>query len=88
MSRRLMLQDNQEIMMLLTLFVLLFICESTLFVDTDMPFLKAWQVLSFLTGVIIAKKKGEIERIIRDRSVMLICWGYNRFGIHYCCLGL
>jgi len=72
MAKKFNLKENQEMLLLILLFMLLFIFESTVSVNADMPFLKARQVLSFPVGVLIAKKKNEVESIIRNKSALLI----------------
>jgi peptidoglycan/LPS O-acetylase OafA/YrhL len=74
-SQRLSLTDKQEMLLMMLLFALLFIYESTISINLDMPFLKARQMLSFSFGVLIGKYKKEIEKFICSKKLLLISGG-------------
>lgn len=56
-----------------------FILDSVLFVNPDMPFLRARQMLSFPCGVLLAMKKKEIRNALTKTKCALILTG----GVQY-----
>lgn len=74
-SQKLSLTDKQEILLMMAMFVLLFIYESTMSVNLNMPFLRARQMLLFPFGVFVRKYREEIERVISGKKILLISGG-------------
>ena len=52
-----------------------FVVESVFFANPDMPFLRARQMLSFPSGVLLAVNKDKIERILTKSKNILVLTG-------------
>lgn len=60
---------------LVGVFVTWFVLESVFFADSDMPFLRARQMMSFPCGVLLAKHKEKIEEALTKTKSVLILMG-------------
>ena len=74
-KEKFLLNDKRELAVFIAFFVILFIIESTINVNPDMPFLKARQVLSFPFGIFIAKYRESIKNILDGKKVYVFFWG-------------
>lgn len=68
---------------LVGVFVTWFVLESVFFADSDMPFLRARQMMSFPCGVLLAKHKEKIEEALtKTKSVLILMGGYTVPFLH------
>ncbi len=73
---KILIKDNRMQMgALLGVFAIWFVLESVFFANPDMPFLRARQMLSFPTGVLLAVNKDKIERTLTKAKNILILTG-------------
>lgn len=63
---------NYEMATVMMVFIAWFVMDSLLFINTDIPFLKARQMLCFPTGMIITKYKEPIKPKMKGRSGKLL----------------
>lgn len=77
--KRLIKNSRVQIMTLFGAFVIWFVLESVFFANSDMPFLRARQMLSFPTGVLLAVNKDKIEQTLTKAANLLILMG----GVQY-----
>lgn len=64
-----------QMTVLFGVFVIWFVLESVFFANPDMPFLRARQMLSFPTGVLLALNKDRIEQTLTKTKNTLILMG-------------
>lgn len=74
-AKRLIKESKMQTIVLLGVFAIWFVLESMFFVNPDMPFLRARQMLSFPVGVLLAANKNQIERTLTKTKNLLILMG-------------
>ncbi|MFI3238360.1 MAG: acyltransferase family protein [Lachnospiraceae bacterium] len=62
-----------QIYLLMCVFAVWFVIESTISVDISMPFLQARQMMSFVTGIYIAINQVKVKKFI-DKHTYLLCF--------------
>lgn len=73
--KRLVKDRKMQMMILFGAFAGWFVLESVFFANPDMPFLRARQMLSFPTGVLLAMNKNEIDQMLTKTKNVLILMG-------------
>lgn len=89
---KVLVRHEKSLMILLGVFAIWFILDSVFFAKTNMPALRARQMLSFPAGILLAMKKEEIERHLTQTKSMQILMGggysvpalYGNNAIAYC----
>lgn len=84
--------QERSLLVLVGVFALWFVLDSVFFAKTNMPALRARQMLSFPAGILLAMKKEEIERHLTQTKSMQILMGggysvpalYGDNAITYC----
>lgn len=85
MIKRFFSNEKINTAVLFGIFLVWFVVESLFFVRTDMPALRARQMLSFPCGVLIAQHKKELEQyLIKGKSAFIFAGGggYNLPSIY------
>lgn len=73
--KKLVKDSRMQMLALFGVFAIWFVLESAFFVNPDMPFLRARQMLSFPIGVLLAANKNQIERTLTKTKNILILMG-------------
>lgn len=74
-AKKLIKDRRMQICVLFGAFAIWFVLESVFFANTNMPFLRARQMLSFPVGVLLAVNKDKIERTLTKTKNVLILTG-------------
>ena len=74
-KEKFLLNDKRELTVFIVFFVILFILESTVNVNPDIPFLRARQALSFPCGLFIAKYRKSIKIILDSKNISIFFLG-------------
>lgn len=72
---KVLVRHEKSLMILLGVFAIWFILDSVFLAKTNMPALRARQMLSFPAGILLAMKKEEIERHLTQTKSMQILMG-------------
>lgn len=75
MADKLAWSEKKEIYTLFLIFGIWFVLESLIFCDTDIPFLKARQMLSFPLGYLLARKMDLVTKFLNLKRDMTIFVG-------------
>ena len=73
--KRMIKNSRMQTVALFGAFAIWFVLESVFFANPDMPFLRARQMLSFPSGVLLAVNKDKIERTLTKTKNILILTG-------------
>lgn len=73
--KRLTKDSKKQMIILFGAFAVWFLLESVYFANPNMPFLRARQMLSFPSGILLALNKDKIERILTKTKSVLILMG-------------
>ena len=73
--KKLVKESKKQMLILFGIFAIWFVLDSVFFANPDMPFLRARQMLSFPTGVLLALNKDRIELPLTKTKNILILTG-------------
>ncbi len=77
--KRFITDNTRQMIVLFGIFAVWFILDSVFFANTDMPFLRARQMLSFPFGVLIALNKEKVEKLSERMRIAPILGGIMCF---------
>lgn len=81
--KRLIKDSRRQILALFGVFAIWFVLESVFFANSDMPFLRARQMLSFPAGVLLAVSKDKIEQALtKTKSILILTGGDSVPSLH------
>ena len=79
--KKLVKDGKRQIIVLFVAFTIWFVVESVFFANPDMPFLRARQMLSFPTGVLLALNKDKMEQTLtKAKSILILMGGQCAFS--------
>ena len=73
--KRFIEDSRMQAMALIGAFTVWFVLESVFFINPDIPFLRARQMLSFPCGVLLAMMKGKVQNVLTKKNSILILIG-------------
>lgn len=73
---KIVLDSERKFFVLLGIFIIWFCIESLFFANPNMPFLRARQMISFPSGILLAMKKEKIEsKLTKSKSLLVFMGG-------------